>query len=191
MEGSWEEEEMVKKVAILKEMQRVVKVLQYDVDVELESDVNDGMRLHSDHCPILISAKGVDFGPRPFRFFNSWLLEVSLDEVVKAGWSVDWSSGHFSSLSPLAIVAGKLKHTKEKIKQWRVKENELGKKATKDITDKMNELDLKAEESTLTSEEITTRKNLQQRLMEIESKRIQDIRQKARCKWALEGDENS
>ncbi|KAL4570233.1 hypothetical protein LXL04_025884 [Taraxacum kok-saghyz] len=74
-------------------------------------------RLHSDHCPILISEKGVDFGPRPFRFFNSWLLESSLDEVVKAGWTVDLSSGYFSSLSPLAIVAGKLKHTKEKIKQ--------------------------------------------------------------------------
>ncbi|KAL4570415.1 hypothetical protein LXL04_026067 [Taraxacum kok-saghyz] len=148
-------------------------------------------RLHSDHCPILISAKGVDFDPRPFRFFNSWLLESSLDEVVKAGWTVDLSSGYFSSLSPLAIVAGKLKHTKEKIKQWQIHEKEQEHKMTKDLTDKMNDLDLKAEETPLSAEEINTRKNLHHRLMELESKRIQDIRQKARCKWALEGDENS
>ncbi|KAL4585389.1 hypothetical protein LXL04_010008 [Taraxacum kok-saghyz] len=113
-------------------------------------------RLHSDHCPILISAKGVDFGPRPFRFFNSWLLESSLDEVVKAGWIVDLSSGYFSSLSPLAIVAGKLKHTKEKIKQWQIQEKEQEHKMTKDLTDKMNDLDLKAEETSLSAEEINT-----------------------------------
>lgn len=28
----------------------------------------------SDHCPILLSTSRKDFGPSPFRFFNSWML---------------------------------------------------------------------------------------------------------------------
>ena len=88
-------------------------------------------------------------------------------------------------------MTGKLKNTKEAIKQWRVKKNEEIRKKTQEITYKMNGIDLKAEEFRLSEDEIITRKNLHQQLLEMETTRLQDIRQKARCKWALEGDENS
>ncbi|PWA41586.1 hypothetical protein CTI12_AA459190 [Artemisia annua] len=32
----------------------------------------------SDHCPLVLKTHSVDFGPIPFKFFNSWLLNGSL-----------------------------------------------------------------------------------------------------------------
>lgn len=46
-------------------------------------------RLHSDHCPILLTSGVSDFGSSPFRFFNSWLLDDSLEDIVRAGWTTD------------------------------------------------------------------------------------------------------
>ena len=43
-------------------------------------------RIYSDHCPILLDSKSVDFGPTPFKFYNSWLTSESLSKVVKEGW---------------------------------------------------------------------------------------------------------
>nr|KAJ0190262.1 hypothetical protein LSAT_V11C800440190 [Lactuca sativa] len=42
-------------------------------------------RLHSDHCPLILSSFVSDFVALPFRFFNSWLLEDELEGVVKQG----------------------------------------------------------------------------------------------------------
>ncbi|KAD7477719.1 hypothetical protein E3N88_00855 [Mikania micrantha] len=40
-------------------------------------------REYSDHSPLLLSIKELNFGPTPFRFYNSWLELDSLDKVVK------------------------------------------------------------------------------------------------------------
>ena len=36
----------------------------------------------SDHRPIFLAQKKIDYGPRPFKFFNSWMLEDDFDQVV-------------------------------------------------------------------------------------------------------------
>lgn len=35
----------------------------------------------SDYCPILLSTSRKDFGPSPFRFFNSWMLRDGFEKA--------------------------------------------------------------------------------------------------------------
>ncbi|GJY41532.1 RNA-directed DNA polymerase, eukaryota, reverse transcriptase zinc-binding domain protein [Tanacetum coccineum] len=44
-------------------------------------------RLWSDHTPILLHVLKSDFGPTPFKFYNSWLLHDDFDDIVKSAWS--------------------------------------------------------------------------------------------------------
>lgn len=38
-------------------------------------------REHLDHSPLILSNSNADFGPRLFRFFNSWMNMPSFNEV--------------------------------------------------------------------------------------------------------------
>ena len=40
----------------------------------------------SDHRPIKLSSNEVDWGPRPFRFENCWLLYKDFLPLVKGWW---------------------------------------------------------------------------------------------------------
>lgn len=50
-------------------------------------------RKFSDHCPILIKANNVDWGPKPFRILNCWLTDKSFREVVNQCWNSAQVSG--------------------------------------------------------------------------------------------------
>ncbi|GJT56960.1 putative RNA-directed DNA polymerase, eukaryota, reverse transcriptase zinc-binding domain protein [Tanacetum coccineum] len=43
--------------------------------------------LWSDHTPILFHILKYDFGPIPFKLYNSWLSRDGFDDVIKASWS--------------------------------------------------------------------------------------------------------
>lgn len=40
----------------------------------------------SDHKLVFLSQKSEDYGPRPFKFFNSWMVEVGFDQLVLSSW---------------------------------------------------------------------------------------------------------
>nr|KAJ0219330.1 hypothetical protein LSAT_V11C300114670 [Lactuca sativa] len=103
-------------------------------------------RLHSNHCPLILSSPVSDFGAPPFRFFNAWLLEDELEGVVKQGW---------------------------------------------ELTKEIDSIDTNAKSHSLDESKIEYRKNLHKEMMDLEAKCILDLKQKSRCKWALEGAENS
>ena len=44
-------------------------------------------RNFSDHCPILLISKNVDWGPKPFRMLDCWLQDKSFKDVVINCWS--------------------------------------------------------------------------------------------------------
>ncbi|GJV55439.1 putative RNA-directed DNA polymerase, eukaryota, reverse transcriptase zinc-binding domain protein [Tanacetum coccineum] len=47
-------------------------------------------RLWSDHSPILLHSKKTNFGPSPFKLYNSWLNRDGFDDIVKSTWeSID------------------------------------------------------------------------------------------------------
>lgn len=68
----------------------------------------------SDHCHVLLSTVVSDFGPPPFRFFNSWMLREGFDGVATSAWINFVGYG-----TPDMILAAKLRYLKKEIKKWR------------------------------------------------------------------------
>ncbi|XP_028078606.1 uncharacterized protein LOC114280437 [Camellia sinensis] len=72
-------------------------------------------RFLSDHCPIILMEDDRDWGPKPFRFLNAWLLHPKFLSCVQQSWSesaVDGWAG-FKCLM-------KFKALKQVLKQWNV-----------------------------------------------------------------------
>ncbi|XP_028080504.1 uncharacterized protein LOC114282068 [Camellia sinensis] len=44
-------------------------------------------RFLSDHCPIILMEDDRDWGPKPFRFLNAWLLHPKFLSCVQQSWS--------------------------------------------------------------------------------------------------------
>lgn len=75
-------------------------------------------RRFSSHYPIIIVNGCFDFGPSPFRFFNSWLMVDGLDDIVKKVWVQSSLSGTTNCrLAKKCIVV-----TNE-LKRWRAMES--------------------------------------------------------------------
>ncbi|XP_043697301.1 uncharacterized protein LOC122648107 [Telopea speciosissima] len=69
----------------------------------------------SDHSPAVISIlDGVNFGPKPFRFFEAWIGREGFDEVVAKGWD----STVNMKLNPILRFAARLKNVKTELKKW-------------------------------------------------------------------------
>ncbi|GJZ46699.1 RNA-directed DNA polymerase, eukaryota, reverse transcriptase zinc-binding domain protein [Tanacetum coccineum] len=66
-------------------------------------------RLWSDHNPILLHIDKTDFGPSPFKLYNSWLLRDSFDNLIKEEWEL---------LDSKLKCHEKFCRLKDKIKQW-------------------------------------------------------------------------
>ncbi|KAJ9538570.1 LOW QUALITY PROTEIN: hypothetical protein OSB04_031303 [Centaurea solstitialis] len=65
----------------------------------------------SDHVPIVLEEDKVDFGPIPFKFFDSWLLEDDLGPILN--WKCEKKSD-----CPDRTFRDKLKGVKTAIKTW-------------------------------------------------------------------------
>ncbi|GKD47523.1 putative RNA-directed DNA polymerase, partial [Tanacetum coccineum] len=67
----------------------------------------------SDHCPIMLRDKVVNFGPKPFRVFNIWFKERDAEDVVVRGWNKPVAVS-----IPDIIFRDKLKNVKQELKKW-------------------------------------------------------------------------
>ncbi|XP_021995704.1 uncharacterized protein LOC110892874 [Helianthus annuus] len=101
-----------------------------------------------DHRPLILQVSSGNFGPIPFRFFNTWLQEPELADVVKLTMS-QIVQFHTQGL----ILAGCLKRLKENIKEWRRKKKEVEDKLIVEAKELAKNLELKAESGTLSEEE--------------------------------------
>lgn len=66
----------------------------------------------SDHCPILLSTSRKDFGPSPFRFFNSWMLREGFKNTFISNWNNFVGYG-----TPDLYLTAKIKHIKNGLKK--------------------------------------------------------------------------
>ncbi|XP_057418742.1 uncharacterized protein LOC130712948 [Lotus japonicus] len=68
----------------------------------------------SDHRPIILTLGAINFGPKPFLFYNHWLLDKEFEQLVSQWWCsatvVGWSA---------FVLQEKLKGLKSVIKEWR------------------------------------------------------------------------
>ena len=72
-------------------------------------------RIISDHHPILLRRFMADYGPVPFKIYQSWFQGDGFDKVV----SDFWSNGHYRrSSSAMINLKNKLRGLKGAIKVW-------------------------------------------------------------------------
>ncbi|KAL8547830.1 hypothetical protein ACS0TY_007239 [Phlomoides rotata] len=67
----------------------------------------------SDHCPLIMRNSIVEWGPKPFKFFNGWIMHPDSKEFCRTKWEnyrvIGWKSYSLKE---------KLKMLKKDLKVW-------------------------------------------------------------------------
>ncbi|GKB09036.1 RNA-directed DNA polymerase, eukaryota [Tanacetum coccineum] len=143
-------------------------------------------RYLSDHRPILLRESKYDYGPIPFRFFHYWIEVDGFEKLVNEAWleaPVDASNAMLNLMY-------KLKYLKKKIRAW----NGMRKSSKNSkFMLKMELADLEAiiDKGKASDDIITKRMEVINSIQELDKLQSMETAQKAKIKWAIEGDENS
>ncbi|XP_022036800.1 uncharacterized protein LOC110939553 [Helianthus annuus] len=125
-------------------------------------------------------------GPRPFRVYSSWIGQPGFEEAVKE------ASEKFVTFDPPdASLSSKFAHIRARLKIWR---DEFLSKEKESVSLALLELEVlesDMENRDLTEEEEWTLVENRKIVKESDYRRNLDLKQRARSKWALDGDENS
>ncbi|XP_071694365.1 uncharacterized protein [Rutidosis leptorrhynchoides] len=140
----------------------------------------------SDHCPLVLRDMVLDYGPRPFKVSDEWFNCVEVDKIIRQAWNQPIKGNRKE-----CAFMDRLKNVKMALKSWSFKSfgsldskiNELKKEAM--------EWELKAESNTLSDSDRATWLDCRRRWVEKEKVKTNMLKQKAKVKWILDGDENS
>ncbi|KAK1427211.1 hypothetical protein QVD17_15894 [Tagetes erecta] len=140
----------------------------------------------SDHTPLLLQVGVCDFGPVPFKFFNSWVQMLGFDALIHSLCSSFVFSGPADRK-----LAVKLKWIKAGIKTWMATEKKKENELVDSLKAQLNYLDNLADQGGLNETTLQLRAKVIKDWKEIKARKRADFVQKSRMKWALDGDENS
>ncbi|GJR43453.1 RNA-directed DNA polymerase, eukaryota [Tanacetum coccineum] len=144
-------------------------------------------RFLSDHRPILLRERYVDYGPTPFKFFHYWLDMEGFNKVVEDAWN-SYSDKEYNGMR---YLMGKFKHLKRKIWEWNVL-NKVG--ANRDKTQYIRDLvdiDGIIDCGKGREEDVIKRAEIVNKIQKIDELNTKELAQKIKIKWAIKGDENS
>ncbi|XP_022031427.1 uncharacterized protein LOC110932398 [Helianthus annuus] len=140
----------------------------------------------SDHSPLILSLVDTNFGPKPFRCFDSWLDRPGCVEIITSVLTGNNMEGP-SDLN----LNNKLKMLRNRLKVWykacKCNEEEEEKRLRKE----RDEIERLMEQKDLEESKLWVWSECKKSLEEIELFRSRDIRKKSRVKWAALGDENT
>jgi hypothetical protein len=141
----------------------------------------------SDHTPLLFSTNSPSSAYQPqFKFELGWLLRDGFREMVRDVWLSVIVDG-----SPLERWQAKIRRLRQYLRGWAKTVSGAYKKKKKELLDKLDELDKKAEMSLLNETDLNLKHVLNERLAEL--LREEEIKwyQRAKAKHLLEGDANT
>ncbi|GLT79359.1 hypothetical protein SLA2020_508500 [Shorea laevis] len=143
-------------------------------------------RLVSDHCPVLLKNEKMDWGPKPFKFFDAWLDQPGCKENIREVWkSTEVKGWNRYKLKE------KLKRTKKELKEWsRNSISEVDSKI-KEAEKEIAILDEKGEKGQLSTQDIDQRKKCFLDLWKNLKIKESMWQQKLRRMWLKEGDANT
>lgn len=116
-------------------------------------------RNFSDHCPILLRSKFVDWDPKPFRILYCWLLDNSFKATVHQCWISNQQSRWGGYL-----LKEKMKRLKERLKIWNKEQFGDTFKKVKKIEADLNKMEEETIHKQLSIQEEMTRKQLHEAL---------------------------
>ncbi|XP_071694379.1 uncharacterized protein [Rutidosis leptorrhynchoides] len=70
-------------------------------------------RKTSDHCPLVLRDKVIDYGPKPFKVFNEWFNNEDAGEIIKKAWDKPVSCTRKD-----CIFRDRLKNVKFDLRDW-------------------------------------------------------------------------
>nr|GEU52221.1 hypothetical protein [Tanacetum cinerariifolium] len=91
----------------------------------------------SDHRPILMRYLVVDYGPTPFRVFNSWFTKDGFDKLVEDSWK----TSTFMESNNIYLLKTKYKALKESIKYWCKADKQRSNESKYSIQSRISEID--------------------------------------------------
>ena len=128
----------------------------------------------------------MDWGPKPFRCLDVWLKDSRFKKFVSSSWSAYKVSG-----GGIFVFKEKLKKLKADLKVWNRDIFGDVNQASKEIQERLDELDSRDDEDGLVESERDERKSLFAKLSETKSKQEAILFQKARQSWLKQGDLNT
>ncbi|XP_022001105.1 uncharacterized protein LOC110898605 [Helianthus annuus] len=141
-------------------------------------------REESDHCPLVLKIEARNFGPKPFRFFNSWLQREGLSVLVEKVCSED-----FGNVSAQIGLMRKLRCLKSSIIEWKKRWSSNEAEEEYNLKAEVRDLDEIVDDRDLTEAELWVFDEAKNRNRGLDDFKKKDIKQKARIRWAREGDE--
>ncbi|XP_071687177.1 uncharacterized protein [Rutidosis leptorrhynchoides] len=124
---------------------------------------------HTDHCPLIPKDGNVDFGPKPVKVFDEWLKHKDSYDIIKSAWNLKVN----------------------KLRKWYSTSEGKLKAEIEELINTVNDWERKAENIDLSEEQHEIWLKDRECLLQKEKTHFEMLKQKARFKWALEGDENS
>ncbi|KAJ0445513.1 putative RNA-directed DNA polymerase [Helianthus annuus] len=140
----------------------------------------------SDHCPIFLSCINNDYGPPPFKFYNTWLDDKEVEGIIIRSVG-NLSLGDKGDVA----LANCLKNIKKDLKSWKQKSLLIENKDLIVWQKTLEDLETLAESAKLNDTEKKLRVNIISKIKDLEVKRSKDWQQKARANWLKNGDDNT
>ncbi|XP_071713431.1 uncharacterized protein [Rutidosis leptorrhynchoides] len=143
-------------------------------------------RFLSDHYPLILRDKVIDFSPKPFKVFDEWLNDEGVERIIEDSWSIPIRGTRLD-----CNFRDRLKNVKFALKAWSsVTFGGLDKEIC-ELKKEATEWETKAESGPLKDSDRVKWLECRKRWFEKEKIKANMLKQKARFRWILEGDENS
>ncbi|GJZ56133.1 RNA-directed DNA polymerase, eukaryota, partial [Tanacetum coccineum] len=144
-------------------------------------------RYLSDHRPIFLRESRHDYGPVPFKLYHFWFEIEGFDKFVEDSWK----NIHVTDHNDYLCLLRKLKALKESIKGWITLYRERKNCKKKILLNELSKFDTDLDQGAVEGIDINRRAEVVRLLQEIEKSENMEAAQKAKVRWAIEGDENS
>lgn len=139
----------------------------------------------SEHFPITLISTESDYGPPPFKFFNSWILIEGFEKLVTDAWLRFEGYGNAHK-----YLAAKFKFLKNEIIRWKLETRKEEEWESITIKTNIAHIEKESESHNLTTDELQSRACGLQRLQEIEKMVTLDLKQKAHIEWSIDVTKN-
>ncbi|XP_071687414.1 uncharacterized protein [Rutidosis leptorrhynchoides] len=141
-------------------------------------------RKDTDHCPLVLRNKWIDFGPKRTRVFDVWLDHKEADKIISKTWDKS-VEGNRADL----IFCRKLKATRFALPS----KSTFGKidSESEEYRKEAAIWESRAESSDLEESDRSKWMDVMGKRLKKEAEKRNMMKQKARVKWATDGEENS